>query len=347
MTAPSPSALAQMHPAYFAMAMATGIVSIASQLLGMCFVALALYVVNVVVYAALWGLTAARLLRHRKRVIADLFHHGRSVGFFTTVAATCVLGSQSLVVGGLPSLALGLWFAGIVLWAVFTYTIITILTVKTEKPTLADGINGGWLVIVVASHSVAVLGAQLAPSMSHEHAPKVLLFAVTMCLGGSMLYIWIISLIFYRYTFFTLSPNDLAPPYWINMGAAAIATLAGATLASSASHSPVLEQVLPFVRGLTLWWWATATWWIPMLLILGLWRHVFRRFPLRYDPLYWGAVFPLGMYTVCTVRLSQAVDAPYLLAIPQVFVFVALGAWAVTLAGWASSVLRRAGGAPS
>jgi len=84
-----------------------------------------------------------------------------------------------------------------------------------------------------------------------------------------------------------------------------------------------------------------------MLLILGLWRHVFRRFPLRYDPLYWGAVFPLGMYTVCTVRLSQAVDAPYLLAIPQVFVFVALGAWAVTLLGWASSVLRRAGEAPS
>ena len=35
-----------------------------------------------------------------------------------------------------------------------------------------------------------------------------------------MLYIWIISLIFYRYTFFVLDPSHLAPPYWINMGAA-------------------------------------------------------------------------------------------------------------------------------
>ena len=45
-----------------------------------------------------------------------------------------------------------------------------------------------------------------------------------------MLYIWIISLIFYRYTFFTISPSDLAPPYWINMGAVAISTLAGTML---------------------------------------------------------------------------------------------------------------------
>jgi len=219
---------------------------------------------------------------------------------------------------------------------VLTYTIFTVITVKAEKPPLAEGINGGWLISVVAAQSVAVLGAQLAPQLGE---PGVL-FALAMWLGGGMLYLWIISLIFYRYTFFPMSPSDLAPPYWINMGAAAISTLAGTMLVFAAPQSPVVEQILPFVRGLTLMWWATASWWIPMLLILGVWRHLIRKFPLRYDPLYWGAVFPLGMYTVCTFRLSRAIDAEYLVAIPRVFVFVALAAWALTAFGMVWQLAR-------
>jgi tellurite resistance protein TehA-like permease len=105
----------------------------------------------------------------------------------------------------------------------------------------------------------------------------------------------------------------------------------------------VIAQVLPFARGMTLMWWATATWWIPMLLVLGIWRHVVRRFPLRYDPLYWGAVFPLGMYTAATARLSVAVDAPYLFAIPRWFVFIALAAWTLTFGGMVAAVLRLLG----
>lgn len=332
-----------MHPAYFAMVMATGIVSLASFLLDYRWIAIALFVANIAFYVGLWVLTFQRIARHRDRVVADFMHHGRCVGFFTTVAATCVLGSQVLIIADNWRAATVLWSLGIALWAALTYAIFTIITVKQTKPTLAEGINGGWLVAVVAAQSVAVLGAQLSGNFGESVRPIALFFALVMWLGGGMLYIWIISLIFYRYTFFSLSPSDLAPPYWINMGAVAISTLAGTALIAAASggHSALLTELLPFLKGLTIAFWATATWWIPMLVILGIWRHGYQRFPLRYDPLYWGAVFPLGMYTACTYRLSQAIDAPYLAVIPRGFLWVALGAWLLTFAGLVQHLLRR------
>lgn len=42
------------------------------------------------------------------------------------------------------------------------------------------------------------------------------------------------------------------------------------------------------IKGFTIFYWATGTWWIPMLLLLGVWRYLYKRFPLHYDPLYWG-----------------------------------------------------------
>jgi tellurite resistance protein TehA-like permease len=331
--------IAALHPAYFALVMATGIVSIAAHVTGLAPIAVALLWLNVIFFAVLWTLTAIRLVRFTDRVVADLTHHGRAVGFFTTVAATCVLGSQSLLIAGAWRVAAALWAIGIVLWAVVTYTVFTVLTVKTQKPPLAEGINGGWLVAVVAAQSVCVLGAQLAVSMD-RYTEQIVLFCLCLWLGGGMLYIWIISLIFYRYTFFTLQPSDLAPPYWVNMGAVAISTLAGTALIAAAAKSAVVRELMPFVKGLTLLFWATATWWIPMLVILGAWRHVYRRFPLRYDPLYWGAVFPLGMYTVCTVRLSQAIAAPFLSFIPGVFIYVALAAWSLAAVGLLRSLIK-------
>src|SRR4051812_36721646 len=170
--APASSSLAasmglrDMHPAYFAMAMATGIVSVACYLVGFSVLAKALFWLNVAVYAGLWAAMLLRLFLYPANVWADLTSHARGVGFFTTVAATCVLGTQCLVVGGLPRAALILWVLGIVLWAALTYGVFAALTIRRRKPPLSVGIHGGWLVAVVAAQSVAVLGAQLASRLA-------------------------------------------------------------------------------------------------------------------------------------------------------------------------------------
>lgn len=340
-TDPAPSGLAGLSPAYFGMVMATGIVSLACHLLEWPRLAQGLFALNVVVYLALWALYLARLVRHPRAVRRDLSDHLRGPGFFTTIAATSVLGSQCLVLAGNVAVGLALWTLAIVLWLGFTYAIFTLLTVKADKPTLDRGINGGWLLAVVATQSIAVLSALLAGRIGAEWALEMNFLALSMWLWGGMLYIWLMALIFYRYTFFPMRPGDLSPPYWINMGAMAISTLAGSLLITNAANAPFLMSLHPFLAGFTVFYWATGTWWIPMLVALGLWRYVARRIPLRYDPLYWGAVFPLGMYAASTHEMALAMDLHFLDWLPRLFLGVALAAWVAAFAGVLRQVRAR------
>lgn len=150
--------------------------------------------------------------------------------------------------------------------------------------------------------------------------------------------IMIITLIFYRLMFFELHPEQVGHPYWINMGAVAITTLAGATLIMNSPLSTLLTMLLPFTTGFTLLFWATATWWIPFLLLLGAWRFIIRRSAISYDPQYWSMVFPLGMYTVSTLRLAGSANLVFLLELPRYLIFVALLAWSLTFFGLLRSI---------
>jgi tellurite resistance protein TehA-like permease len=337
--------LASLSPSYFAMVMATGVVSLAAYQQGFDLVARALFGLNGVIWLVLWLLNGLRLLRYPRAFFGDMVDHLRGPGFFTWVAGTALLGTQFIVlVHGGERWAFLLWSLAVVLWAGLTYTIFTAFTIKEVKPTLDKGISGAWLLAVVATQSLAVLSALLAAQTPQPWRLELNFFALSMWLWGGMLYIWMMSLIFYRYTFVHFSPDDLTPPYWINMGAMAISTLAGSLLIMNAPDAPFLQSLVPFLKGFTVFYWATGTWWVPMLLVLGVWRYVYKRFPFEYDPLYWGAVFPLGMYSACTFRMAQALSFGFLGVVSSVFLAVALAAWAVTFAGLLFQLARRLAG---
>src|ERR1043166_5883806 len=107
---------ADLFPGYFALVMATGIISVACFLLGMKTISLVLLVVNIIAYVVLCLLLLLRLLFFFSRVKADIEDHVRGPGFFTVVAGTCVLGSALLIVLDQYHPAMVLWFAGIGLW---------------------------------------------------------------------------------------------------------------------------------------------------------------------------------------------------------------------------------------
>ncbi|MDE2006733.1 MAG: tellurite resistance/C4-dicarboxylate transporter family protein [Rhodospirillales bacterium] len=330
-----------LPPAYFALVMATGIVSIAARDFGLVALAHALFAINIAAFATLGLLTIGRAVRYPRRFFADMTDHRLGPGFFTAVAACSILGTETLLMTGSLAVAASLLGLGIALWIGLTYTVFTAFTVKRDKPSLEQGITGAWLIAVVATQSVAVLASLIARHLPQPHRLELNFLALSMWLWGGMFYIWIISLIFYRYSFFAFAPSDLTPPYWINMGAMAISTLAGARLVENTPDAPFLASLLPFLKGFTVFYWATGTWWIPMLLVLGVWRHIIQRFPLRYDPLYWGAVFPLGMYTVATREMQTALDLPFLAPLPAAMFAAALAAWALAFAGLVWDLGRR------
>jgi tellurite resistance protein TehA-like permease len=137
-----------------------------------------------------------------------------------------------------------------------------------------------------------------------------------------------------------LSAHDVTPLYWINMGSAAISTAAGATLVAQSALSPLVAELVPFVKGLTLFFWSVASWWIPMLIALGVWRYLICGVPFAYGPLYWGGVFPLGMYSASTYWLAKSVGAAYLMPLSYAFMIVAIIAWIATFVGLVDSVLN-------
>src|SRR5262249_17824757 len=238
-------AVRTLFPGYFALVMATGIVSIAASLQGWMIIAWPLFFLNCVFYVVLWAMTAARLFWYRDNVIADLTSHANGAAFLTTVAGTCVLGTQYELMAVSTNVAMGLWILGAALWVLLIYTFFASVSIRPSKPMLEEGLSGSWLLTVVSTQSVSVLGTLLAPHFGSSTAAA--LFAMLcMYLLGCMLYLLIIALIFYRIIFLTLTPKDLTPPYWINMGAVAITTLAGVRLLLRTGDWTLLAEARPF-----------------------------------------------------------------------------------------------------
>lgn len=329
-----------LSPANFAIVMATGILGVAAHQQGYAGLDRALLAVAAAAWLLILGLHARRLARHRAEMLADLRSHQRAPGFLTCVAGTSVLASLWLVLGLGADVSQLLGALAAALWVAVTYGVLLALTLQREKPPLADSLSGSWLLLVVATQSVAVVAVLLAGGLAQPARLLLNFVALAMWLCGGMLYVWVISLIFYRYVFFRMQAQDIGPTWWINMGAMAISALAGALLVANTPGAPFLSGLLPVLRGGTLLYWAVGTWWIPLLAGLAAWRYLRARYPLRYDVGYWGVVFPLGMYSAATHQMAQALGLAFLAPLARGGFYLAAAAWVLTALGLAAQLLR-------
>ena len=322
--------LAALFPGYFALVMATGIIAIGAKQQKIDWLANSLYVVAAGAFAVLVVLFVARLALYTKRLVADLTSHAKGFSFLTIVAGTNVLASASAIIHGWWTLAEILWWCSLPLYVILLYTALISDVLRHDKPGLGAGINGSWFLLTVGTESVAVFGALL---LGHHPSDFLAFMCIAAFCLGLVLYLIVMTMVFLRWTFQPLEPTEADPPAWIAAGAVAITVLAGSNLLGTRAVSPRVDRLGPLIEGLVTLAWATATFWFPVMVAIGVWRHIARKVPLRYHPSYWALVFPLGMYGVATFKMRAVTKLDQLEWAPKITLAVALTAWTAAFIG--------------
>jgi tellurite resistance protein TehA-like permease len=327
-----------LAPGYFALVMATGIISIGLRLKGVLWPSTVLLFVCAAAFLLLTVLTVVRLVAYRAEICDDFMDPRRGFGFFTLVAGANVLGARLAMeehTGWTTALAL----LALLLWVVLGYVVPwTAVLGRSARPVLSSA-NGTWFVWVVASQSVAVSAATLQPHAPGWQRGPLAILAVFSWSVGIFLYAASGVFVALRLMLYELKPTDLEPSYWVAMGAAAITVLAGARIVEMAS-APMVNATRGLVAGTSVVFWSFATWLIAPLVAAGWWRHRTHRVPLSYDATLWSMVFPLGMYAVAGIYLGQADHLPVVGTVGFAELWVALAVWVVVAAAMAAHLWR-------
>lgn len=82
--------------------------------------------------------------------------------------------------------------------------------------------------------------------------------------------------------------------------------------------------------------WASGTWWILLLIILGLWRGLAAH--LRAHPVE-GSLF-LGMYSVATLTFGKAAHLALMEPLAHIMLWIAIAAWVVVAVAFLARFAR-------
>lgn len=329
--------LENLYPGYFSMTMATGIVAIGMDLLEMHAFSNVLYRVTLISWWGIFCIYLWRLIRYPRAVWADLMNPRLTFNFFTFVAATNVSGLL-LELHGHDLLAFICWIAALLAWSALLYLSFAVLTLLHGERNV-NIVDGGWLICIVGTQSLVLLGLKIVPVLGGIYPPleaynAFMMLVIYMLWGlGLILYGVFVTLFSYRLFFLEMKHADYTPQMWVIMGAAAISANASSTLDMALPILSVLYEVHGVIDSMALLTWAWATWWIPLLVIIGFWKHGYHQIPLRYEPRQWNIVFPLGMYTVASVQLSLAAEFDPLHWISHVMIWVAVFVWGLLMIG--------------
>jgi tellurite resistance protein TehA-like permease len=332
-----PHRFSTLFPSAFAMVMATGIIAIDALKIGRTRIGWALFAANMGIWLLLWVAGFVHAVLDPRGLARNLTRHETGPGYLTLVAGTAVLATDFAAFQLATWVVIPLFALSIALWWITQYGFLAGVSEGRLKPPLETGLSGQWLLLVVATQALASLGADVLKE--HAGPPGLAFICYAWMLLGCVYYVLLGAIVVYRFAFVAMPPEDLSGPWWINEGSAAITVLAGGKLMTVPGLVIGDFALRDLLSPIVVAFWADATFWIPLLLLLFAWKHLIRLRKLGYAVTLWSVVFPLGMYCAATLQVETAYGLGFLHDLARAFFWVAFLAWCATFAG----ALLRAG----
>ena len=309
----------QFTPNWFAATMGTGVLALALAQLpvhipglhtfaeGLWLFNIGLFILFSVLYGARWV-----LYFHEARRI---FGHSTVSMFFGTIPMGLATIINGFLVFGVPrwggdmvQVAEVLWWIDVAM-ALGCGVLIPYLMFTRQDHSI-DQMTAVWLLPVVAAEVAAASGGLLAPYLSdtvaqfHVLITSYVLWAFSVPVAFSILTILILRMALHK-----LPHESMAASSWLALGPIGTGALGLLLLGADApaifaanglARIGEIAEGLGLISGIILW--GVGLWWIVMAVLITV-RYFRAGIPFNLG--WWGFTFPLGVYSLATLRLGS------------------------------------------
>ncbi|HWH87780.1 MAG TPA: TDT family transporter [Pseudomonas sp.] len=336
-------AIRQFTPNWFAVTMGTGVLALALAQLplaipGMHAVAEGLWLFNIFLFTLFTAAYAARWVLFFDEA-RRIFGHSTVSMFFGTIPMGLATIINGFLLFGLPRWGDGVIQLVEVLWWIdvamsLACGVLIPYMMFTRQEHSIDQMTAVWLLPVVAAEVAAASGGLLAPHLNDAHSQLVVLTTSYVLWAFSLPVAFsILTILLLRMALHKLPHENMAASSWlalgpIGTGALGMLLLGGEAPAIFAANGlsgvGEIASGLGLVAGITLW--GFGLWWMLMALLITV-RYLRDGIPFNLG--WWGFTFPLGVYSLATLKLASTLNLTFFCVFGTVLVILLAAMWLI------------------
>ncbi|MHB1098985.1 MAG: TDT family transporter [Burkholderiales bacterium] len=308
----------QFTPNWFASTMGTGILALSLPQVpgagptlhaigeGLWLFNIGLFLLYTVLYASRWILfwdEARRIFSHN---IVSMFIGTIPMGLATILNGFLIFGVPRWG-AGMIDVAHALWWLDVVLS--IGCGVLLPYFMFTRQDHRMDNMTAVWLLPIVAAEVAASSGGLLAPYLaSADDKFLTLVLSYVLWALSVPVALCIIAILILRMALHRLPPDSMAASSWLPLGPLGTGALGMLVLGADApsifaAHGladfGTIAEGVGLIGGLLLW--GAGLWWVMLATLITI-RHFRAGIPFNLG--WWGYTFPLGVYTVSTLKLG-------------------------------------------